>query len=327
MTITATFAQAQNMAFTEAMENDQKVIVLGEDVGDQQGGGVFKTMQGLSDRFGTDRVRSTAIAEQSIVGAAVGAAIAGYRPVADIMFMNFLTVCMDQVVNHAAKLRFMSGGQTAVPLTIVTTTGAGRQFGGQHSDWLEAWFAHVPGMKVVAPSNPADAKGLLLASIEDDNPTIFIQHLALMRNKGPVPENHRVPLGKAKVIREGSDVTVISYGRCIHDCEKVAEKMAGDVSIEIVDLRTIAPFDEETVLTSVAKTGRAITFHEAVKNFGVGAEISSRIHEELFGELKTPVERVGSRFSPVPFNAELEQRWQANDADLESAIRRVMGIH
>lgn len=320
-----TFAQGQNMAFTEAMAENEKVILMGEDVGDEQGGGVFKTMSGLSDKFGTDRVRSTAIAEQSIVGAAVGAAIAGFRPVADIMFMNFLTVCMDQIVNHAAKLRFMSAGQTSVPLTIVTTTGAGRQFGGQHSDWLEAWFAHVPGLKIVAPSNAADAKGLLLSCIEDDNPTIFIQHLAMMRVKGPMPEpGYRVPLGKAAVTREGTDVTVVSYGKTLLDCLTVAEKLSDEISIEVVDLRTIAPFDAETVLASVKKTGRAVVMHEAVKEFGVGAELSSRIHEELFSELRAPVERVGSAFSPVPFHSGLEKEWVANAEDLEKAIRKVM---
>ncbi len=320
-----TFAQAQNLAFAEAMENDEKVILLGEDVADEQGGGVFKATAGLSTRFGTQRVRSTAIAEQSIAGAAVGAAVAGYRPIAEIMFMNFVTVCMDQIVNHAAKLRFMSGGQTSVPMTIVTTTGTGRQFGGQHSDWLEAWFAHVPGMKVVTPSTPADAQGLMLSCIEDDNPTLFIQHLALMRTKGPAPDKgFRVPLGSAAVVREGTDVTIISYSKKVLDSLAVAERLKDEISIEIIDLRTIAPLDESTILESVAKTGRAIVMHEAVKEFGVGAEISSRIHEELFGRLKAPVERVGSRYSPVPFGAGLENEWAANEQDLERALMKVM---
>ena len=313
-----TFGEAYNLAFSEAMAADEKVILLGEDVADEQGGGVFKTMYGLSRQFGTDRVRSTPIAEQSIMGAAVGAALVGYRPIADIMFMNFITVGMDQLVNHAAKLRFMSGGQTNVPLTVVTTTGTGRQFGGQHSDWLESWFAHVPGMKVVTASNPADAQGLLRSCIEDDDPTLFIQHLAMMRTKGPKPEaNHRVPLGKAARVREGTDLTLISYGKQVLDCLEVAEKLSNETSIEVIDLRTIAPFDEDMVLTSAAKTGRAIVMHEAVKEFGVGAEISSRIHENLFDKLKAPVGRVGSHFSPVPFNATLEADWAANADDLE----------
>jgi len=320
------FGQAHNLALTEAMEADEKVIVLGEDVGDEQGGGVFKTMYGLSGKFGTDRVRSTAIAEQSIMGAAVGAAIAGYRPVADIMFMNFLTVAMDQLVNHAAKLRFMSGGQTGVPLHVMTTTGTGRQFGGQHSDWLESWFAHVPGLTIVTASNPADAKGLILSCIESDNPTIFIQHLAMMRVKGPMPEpGYRVPLGKAAVLTEGTDLTIVSYGRQVLDCLAVADRLKDDVSIEVIDLRTIAPFDKEAVLNSVSKTKRAIVMHEAVKEFGVGAEISSVIHEALFDSLKAPVERVGSKFSPVPFNPSLEKDWTAGEAELEIAIKNVMG--
>ena len=325
MSETLTFGQAHFMAMDEAMAANEKVILLGEDVGDEQGGGVFKTMYGLSGKYGTDRVRSTAIAEQSIVGAAVGASLVGYRPIADIMFMNFLTVAMDQIVNHAAKLRFMSGGQTAVPLHIMTTTGTGRQFGGQHSDWLEAWFAHVPGLIITTASNPADAKGIILSCIESDNPTIFIQHLATMRVKGPTPEpGYRVPLGKANIVRKGTDVTVISYGRQIADCLAVAERLSDDVSIEIIDLRTIAPFDKETILDSVSKTGRAITMHEAVKEFGVGAEISSTIHEALFDDLKAPVERVGSKFSPVPFNPGLESDWTANETDLEIAVRKVM---
>jgi len=320
-----TFRDGYRMAFEDAMEADEKVIILGEDVGDEQGGGVFKNMVGLSERFGTHRVRSTPIAEQSIMGAAVGAAIAGYRPVADIMFMNFMTVAMDQLVNHAAKLRYMSGGQTGVPLTVVTTTGAGRQFGGQHSDWLEAWFAHIPGLVIATPSNPADAKGLLLSCIQSDDPTIFIQHMVMMRAKGPAPEpGYKVPLGKAKVLREGKDVTVISYGKQITDALSVAEKLSDTVSIEVVDLRTIAPWDEELVLSSVKKTGRAVTMHEAVKSFGVGAEISSRIHEELFSLLKSPVARVGSEFTPVPFNPDLENEWVCGEKDLEAAIHRVM---
>ena len=325
MSETLTFGQAHFMAMDEAMASDEKVILLGEDVGDEQGGGVFKTMYGLSGKYGTDRVRSTAIAEQSIVGAAVGASLVGYRPIADIMFMNFLTVAMDQIVNHAAKLRFMSGGQTAVPLHIMTTTGTGRQFGGQHSDWLEAWFAHVPGLIITTASNPADAKGIILSCIESDNPTIFIQNLATMRVKGPIPEpGYRVPLGKANIVRKGTDVTVISYGRQIGDCLAVAERLSDEVSMEVIDLRTIAPFDKETILDSVSKTGRAITMHEAVKEFGVGAEISSTIHENLFDVLKAPVERVGSKFSPVPFNSDLESDWTANETDLEIAVRKVM---
>ncbi|WP_336246228.1 alpha-ketoacid dehydrogenase subunit beta [Sandaracinobacteroides sayramensis] len=322
-----TFGQAFHMAMDEAMAADERVILLGEDIADGQGGGVYKTTLGLSAKYGDARVRSTPIAEQAIVGAAIGAALVGYRPVAEIMLMNFITVAMDQIVNHAAKLRFMSGGQTSVPITIRTISGAGRGFGGQHSDMLEAWFAHVPGLKIATASNPADAKGLLLSCIEDDNPCIFIENTPTYRTSGPPPEpGYRVPLGKAAVQREGRDISVIGYGRPIADALAVAGKLAEEgISVEVVDLRTIAPFDAETVLNSVAKTGRAVIVHEAVKEFGVGAEISSRIHEELFRDLKAPVARVGSRYAPVPFSPVLEKDWLYSQADIEAAIRKTLG--
>ena len=316
------FAQALNLALDEAMSVDPSVFLLGEDIADEQVGGVFKVTAGLSTKFGVHRVRATPIAEQAIIGAAVGAAINGMRPVAEIMFMNFITVCMDQVVNHAAKLRFMSGGLTGVPLTIRCATGAGVGFGGQHSDMLEAWFAHVPGMKVVAPSTAADAKGLLLSAIEDDDPTLVIENIQMYATKGPAPDpGYRVPLGKASIRREGSDVTVVSYGRPMNDVMAVAEELhRSGIAVEVIDLRTIAPFDQETVLNSVAKTGRAVVVHEAVKSFGVGAEVSSRIHEELFGQLRAPVARVGSKYSPVPFSPPLERAYLYSRAEIRAAI-------
>lgn len=321
------FAQAINQALDEAMGADPKVMIMGEDIADAQGGGVFKATKGLSTKYGTGRVRTTPIAEQAIMGAAVGAAIAGYRPVAEIMFMNFLTVCMDQLVNHAAKLRFMSGGKTWVPLTVRCTTGAGVGFGGQHSDMLEAWFAHVPGMKVVSASNPAEAKGLLLSAIEDDDPTLFIEDIMMYSQQGEAPEpGFKVPLGKARVRREGSDVSVITYGRPVRLMDEMAERLAGEgINVEVIDLRTIAPFDEETVLNSVAKTGRAVIVHEAIKSFGTGAEISSRIHEELFSDLKAPVQRIGSKYSPVPFSPPLEQAFLYSEDEVTTAIKRIMG--
>ena len=321
------FAQAINMAMDEAMAADRRVILLGEDIADGQGGGVFTATKGLSTKYGTARVRSTPIAEQAIIGAAVGAAIAGYRPVAEIMLMNFITVAMDQVVNHAAKLRFMSGGQTSVPLTIRTATGAGAGFGGQHSDMLEAWFAHVPGIKVVTAANPADAKGLLLSCIQDDDPCIFIENTLAYGVSGPAPEpGYKVPLGKASVAREGTDVTVIGYGPVIGHALAVAGEMEADgISVEVIDLRTIAPFDEETVLASVAKTGRAVVVHEAVRKFGVGAEVSALIHESLFAALKAPVQRVGSAYAPVPFSPALEKAFLYSRDDIAAAIHKVMG--
>lgn len=320
------FREGIRMALDEAMAADDSVFILGEDVADAQGGGVFKTTLGLSGKYGVERVRSTPIAEQAIIGAAVGAAIAGMRPVAEIMLMNFITVAMDQVVNHAAKLRFMSGGQTSVPLTIRTTTGAGAGFGGQHSDMLEGWFAHVAGLKVVTASSPADAKGLLLSCIEDDDPCIFIENTISYAVTGPAPApGFRIPLGKAAIKKAGNDVTVISYGRAVGDCLAVADQLASEgISVELIDLMTIAPFDEETVLRSVARTRRAVVVHEAVKEFGVGAQVSSRIHEELFSELKGPVRRVASAFAPVPFSPVLEKAFLFSRDDITAAIRATM---
>jgi pyruvate dehydrogenase E1 component beta subunit len=268
----------------------------------------------------------TPISEQAIVGAAIGAALVGYRPVAEIMLMNFVTIAMDQIVNHAAKLRFMSGGQTSVPITIRTISGAGRGFGGQHSDMLEAWFAHVPGLKIVTASNPADAKGLLVACIEDDNPCIFIENTPTYRTQGSAPPpGYRVPLGKAAVARNGCDLSIIGYGRPIVDALQVADRFASDgISIEVVDLRTIAPFDAKTVLDSVGRTKRAVIVHEAVKEFGVGAEVSACIHEELFSELKAPVQRVGSRYSPVPFSPVLEKDWLYSQDQITAAVTRAL---
>ncbi|MET0545230.1 MAG: transketolase C-terminal domain-containing protein, partial [Caulobacterales bacterium] len=261
--------QALNLALDEAMAEDEGVIALGEDVGAKQGGGVFKVTSGLSEKYGAHRIRSTPISEQAIIGAAIGAALTGMRPVAEIMLMNFVTVAMDQIVNHAAKLRFMSGGQTNVPLVIRTTTGVGSGFGGQHSDMLEAWFAHVPGLKIVTPSNAADAKGLLRAAIDCNDPVIFIENILCygLESDAP-PVGHRVPLGKAAITRPGGDVSIITYGRTVYDALEVANKLSDQgISVEVVDLRTIAPYDEETVLASVRKTGRAVVLHEAVKAY------------------------------------------------------------
>lgn len=318
--------QAVNMALDDAMAEDSNVFILGEDVADPEGGNVAGVLRGLSTKYGEDRVRSTPISEQAIMGAAIGAAIVGMRPVAEIMLMNFTTVAMDMIVNHAAKLRFMSGGQTHVPLTIRTMTGAGFGTGGQHGDYVEAWFAHTAGIKVVAPSSPAEAYGLLLSCIFDDDPCLFIENMPTYYVPGPAPERGvRIPLGKANILREGTDVTVISYGRQVADAVAVAEKLAGEnISAEIVDLRTISPLDTETLLASVAKTGRAVIVHEAVKNFGVGAEVASRINEELFGQLKAPVHRVGAPTAPVPFSKPLETAYLVGQEEIESAIRAVL---
>jgi len=321
-----TGVQATLMALDEALGLDPTVLVLGEDVGDKEGGGILKATKGLSTKYGDLRVRSTPISEQAIVGAAVGAAIAGMRPVAEIMLMNFITLAMDQIVNHAAKLRFMSGGQTSVPLTVRTMSGAGAGSGGQHADMLEAWLAHVPGLKVVVPSNPADQKALLLACILDDDPCIFVENTLLMRGKGPAPEpGYKLELGKASVVRPGADITLISYGRPMHDVIAVAAKLGDEgISAEVLDLRTIVPLDEATIMKSVAKTRRAVIVHEAVESFGVGAEVSSRIHEQLFSDLKAPVQRVGSRNTPVPFSKPLETAFMWGPARIEAAVHRAL---
>jgi acetoin:2,6-dichlorophenolindophenol oxidoreductase subunit beta len=323
-----TFTEAYHLALDEAMAADPSVFLLGEDIGDKEGGGVFKVTKGLSTKYGDKRVRTTPIAEEAIVGAAIGAALAGMRPVAEIMLMNFVTVAMDQIVNHAAKLRFMSGGQTAVPITIRTRTGAGAGTAGQHSDMLEAWFAHVAGMKVVVPSSPADAVGLLASCIFDDDPCLFIEDSLTRTQTGPAPPpNHRIPLGRANIVRAGSDVSVISYGRPIGDSLKIAERLAGEgISIEIVDLRTVSPLDTETVLKSVAKTRRAVVVHEAPRSFGVGAEVTARIQEHLFGQLKAPVLRVASRDVPVPFSKVLETEFLYKASAIEAAIRQTLDV-
>jgi acetoin:2,6-dichlorophenolindophenol oxidoreductase subunit beta len=321
-----TVQQALQEALDEAMAADPRVIILGEDIADNEGGGALKVTKGLSTKYGVDRVRSTPIAEQAIVGAAVGAALGGLRPVAEIMLMNFTTVAMDQIINHAAKLRFMSGGQTGVPLVIRTMSGAGFSTGGQHADMLEAWFAHTPGLKVVLPSNPADAKGLLLSAIEDEDPVIFVESLPLYMTKGPpLPHGERVPLGKARVAREGSDVSIVTYSRCVLDALKVAEKLEGEgVSVEVIDLRTIAPLDIETVTASVAKTRRAVVVHEAVRFCGVGAEVASQINERLFGQLEAAVERVGGYHCAVPFSKPLESEFIPHAGRIEEAVRHVL---
>jgi len=319
--------QAINLALDEAMGLDSNVILLGEDIADEEEGGVVGVTRGLSTKYGKSRVRTTPISEQAIIGAAIGAAIVGMRPVAEIMLMNFTAVAMDMIVNHAAKLRFMSGGQTHVPLTIRTMTGAGFGTGGQHADYLEAWFAHTAGIKVVAPSSPADAYGLMLSCVFDDDPCLFIENMPTYWKPGTPPEpGRRIPLGKANIARAGKDVTLVSYSRTVGDCMMTADKLSKEgIDCEVVDLRTVAPWDAESVLKSVARTRRAVIVHEAVKPFGVGAEIASRINEELFGQLAAPVRRVGAHHTPVPFAKKLETEFVPTLARIESAVRATLG--
>jgi pyruvate/2-oxoglutarate/acetoin dehydrogenase E1 component len=290
-----------------AMAIDPAVICLGEDIAEPIGG-VFKTMKGLSTKYGTDRVRATPISEQAIIGAAIGAALGGYRPIADIMFFDFTMVCADQLANHAAKLRYMSGGRTPVPIAVSTTIGSGR-FGAQHTQSLEAWFMHIPGLKVVMPSNAADGRGLMLSCIFDDDPCLFIQHSGLLFNpKGAVPDGDvRIPLGSANVRRVGTDVSVITYGAFVQPCEEAAAELAGEgIDTEVIDLRTLSPLDCDTVVNSVRKTGLALVVHGATKFCGPGAEVAAMIHEELHDDLRGPVGRLGAPYAPIPFATELD---------------------
>jgi pyruvate/2-oxoglutarate/acetoin dehydrogenase E1 component len=322
-----TMIAALNRALHDAMAADPKVVCFGEDLADREGGGVFEVTKGLSTAFGDTRVRSTPISEQAIVGAGIGAALAGLKPVVEIMLMNFTAVAMDMIVNHAAKLRYMSGGQTHVPLTIRTLTGAGFGIGGQHSDMLETWFAHTAGLKVVIPSSPAEAYGLLTSCIFDPDPCLFIEPLGLYRVPGPPPApGYRIPLGQAKVLRSGNDVSVITYGRQVGDALAVAETLHGDgISVEVVDLRCVSPLDTATIVASAGKTGRAVVLHEAVLSFGPGAEIATRINEALFGRLKAPVRRVASNDSPVPYSRPLETAFMPSRAALMAAIKATLG--
>ncbi|MFF2109405.1 alpha-ketoacid dehydrogenase subunit beta [Rhodococcus koreensis] len=297
-----TMAVAMNSALDLAMDRDDSVILLGEDIADPAGG-VFKVTKGLSTKYGTGRVRATPISETAIIGAAVGAALAGMRPVAEIMFMDFVTVCLDQITNHAAKLRYMSGGHSSVPLTIRTTVGEQR-FGAQHTQSLETWFMHTPGIKVVMPSNPIDAKGLLASCIADGDPCLYIENISLaysQKDEVPVGE-YFTPLGEAAVTRAGRDVTVITYGPAVHTAVAAAEVLAGEgIEVEVVDLRTLMPLDMDTVLASTSRTGRALIVHDAHTFLGPGAEIAAQIANDLFGELKAPVRRLGAGFSPAPY--------------------------
>lgn len=319
-----TTAQALGEALDLAMAEDPSVILLGEDVSDPSGGGVFHISEGLSTKHGEHRVRSTPIAEQAIVGAAIGAAIGGMRPVAELMFMDFFAVAMDQISNHAAKLRYMSGGQTGVPMTIRTAAGAGMQFGAQHSEMLEAWVTHIPGLKVVVASNPADAKGLLLSAIFDDDPVVTIEPTLNYWVSGPVPEgSYRVPIGEAATPRHGSDVTVITYGREVGFALQAAEQVAGEgISTEVIDLRSLVPLDERTILESVGRTKRVVIAHQAVRRGGLGAEIACLVNEHLFGELEAAVVRVAGPNTPIPYAAELESLFVVDALDIAEGIRR-----
>lgn len=324
-TQTMRFAKALNHTLARLLEQDERVFLLGEDIVDPVGGAMQVT-RGLSTRFGRERVRETPISEQAIVGAAIGAALAGRRPIAEIMIMDFYAVCLDQLVNHAAKLRYMSGGRTPVPMTVRGMATGGLQMGSQHSQMLESWLVHTPGLKVVVPSTPADAKGLLTACVADDDPCVFIEMAALYSMSGEVPlGDHVVPLGKAEVKRRGSDVTVVTYGRQVHDALAAAVQLDGEIDVEVLDLRTLAPLDEPALLESVARTRRAVVVHQAVGRGGFGAEITTILQRELWGTLAGPVLRVTGADTPVPYAKVLEQRHLPSVDGIVAACRQACG--
>jgi pyruvate dehydrogenase E1 component beta subunit len=320
-----TMIQALNLALDQALERDDRVFLLGEDIADPAGG-IIGVTKGLSTKYGDHRVRDTPISEAAIAGAAVGAAMKGYRPVAEIMIMDFIAIATDQILNHAAKLRFMSAGRTPAPVTIRTAVLAGRGTGATHSQSLEGWFMHVPGLKVVIPSTPADAKGLLTTSIFDDDPVLFVEMGRLYGTRGPVPlGEHAVPFGQAAVHRPGDDVTIVTYGLGVPDSMAAAAALEEEgVGVEVIDLRTLLPLDMATVLASVAKTRRAVVVHFAPRFAGPGAEIAAAINEELFGELLAPVCRLGATFTPSPPASALQAAVYPNAAGIAEAVRRTI---
>lgn len=318
--------QTIHRTLDRAMAADDSIILLGEDIGDRSGGGMFKITAGLSAKYGESRVRDTPIAESSIIGAAIGASLAGLRPVAELMFMDFLGVAMDQIANHAAKVRYMSGGRRGAPLVIRTMVGTAA--GPQHSQAFEAWAMHTPGLKVVWPSTAADAAGLLNACLQDDDPCLFIESMKLYYGggKGPVPvADYVIPLGRADIKRVGGDVTICTYGAMVHAAQQAANALESEgVSVEVVDLRTLVPLDLETLVESVRKTRRLVVAHESVGFCGPGAEIAAAVGAELFGELAAPIQRVAGSYTPVPRAATLEAACRPEAGQLSDAVRRIV---
>jgi acetoin:2,6-dichlorophenolindophenol oxidoreductase subunit beta len=319
-----TYREAVRDALARALREDDRVFIMGEDIAEM--GGSMAVTQGLLEEFGPKRVRNTPISEMAIVGSGIGAAMQGLRPIVEIMYEDFLTLSMEQLVNQAAKHRTMSGGQLQVPLTIRTQGGAGWSPGAQHAQQVEAWFVHVPGLKVVFASTPEDVRGLLWSSIYDENPVIFFEHRTLYPIKGEVPEElEPIPLGKARVHREGTDVTVVATGRLVHESLAAAEEAEKDgISVEVVDPRTLLPLDEDTIIASVRKTTRAVTAHEAVTRGGFGAELTAVIQHGAFDYLDAPIERVGAKFAPLPFAPVMEEHVVPHAADVLDAIRRTV---
>ncbi len=322
---TIQYREAIREALREEMERDERVFLLGEDIG--QFGGVFQTTANLWETFGSSRVMDTPISEQAIVGAALGAALVGLRPVAEIMFVDFTTIAMDQIANQCAKFPFMTGGQAVVPVVIKTQGGVGFGDAAQHSQSLEAWHAHIPGLKVVMPSTPYDAKGLMKASIRDDHPVVFIEHKLLYQTEGPVPENedYTVPLGKADIKREGKDVTLIAWSKMVLDSLEAAAQLEKEgIDAELIDLRTLRPLDLETILASVRKTGRVAIVHEACKTGGFGGEIAALIAENAFDYLDAPIKRVASLDTPIPYAAPLYRAVIPDPAKIVKGVKELL---
>lgn len=318
------YLRAVNMALSDAMAEDPNVILFGEDVG--EAGGAFGASKGLRDRFGASRVLDTPLSEAAIAGAAVGAALSGLRPVVEIMFMDFTTLVMDALVNQAAKARFMFGGQRSVPMVVRTPHGGGLGAGPQHSQCFEAWFAHVPGLKVVCPADPASAYGLLRTAIKDPDPVIVVENKALYALKADVPDAlPEIAIGKAALVRPGRDVTIVSYGGAVRTALQAAEALsAKSVEAEVIDLRSLQPWDEATVLASLQRTHRLVVVHEAVEAFGIGAEVVARMADLGFDELDGPIVRVGAPFMPVPFSKRLEGAYLPSVEAVCQAVKRTL---
>jgi pyruvate dehydrogenase E1 component beta subunit len=320
-----TYRDALNLALKEEMRRDPSVFVLGEDVALYEGS--FKVTRGLLAEFGEERVKDTPISENTIIGVSIGAAMGGLRPVAELMTVNFALLAMDQIINHMAKIRSMFGGQTYLPMTIRMPSGGGSQLGAQHSQSLETYFMHCPGMHLLYPATPADAKGLLKSAIRDNNPVIFLEHELLYNSKGEVPEDPEflVPIGRAEVRRTGDQVTVVGYGRMTILALQAAEELAGEgVSSEVVDLRSLAPLDTETILASVRKTGRVVVVEECWRTCGLGAEIASRIYDACFDLLQVPVKRVSGLDVPMPYSRKIEKICIPQADSIKQAVRDVL---
>jgi pyruvate/2-oxoglutarate/acetoin dehydrogenase E1 component len=319
-----TYVKAFNESLMQLMDEDEDVLIIGEDVGFY--GGVFKAFDGLHKTYGDRRVIDTPISEMGFLGMGVGAAARGLRPVVDLMFFDFIGVALDQLYNQAAKLKYMFGGDVKVPLTLTTAGGAGMSAGPQHSQSLEAWLAHVPGLKVALPSTPYDVKGLMVAAVRDDNPTVVILNKRSLGVKGPVPEElYEIPFGQANTVRSGSDVTIIGVGRMVSESEIAATELAeSGIDVELIDVRTVQPLDSKTILDSVRKTNRAVVVHEAVTFGGIGAEIAAQIQEEAFDYLDAPVLRIGAPFSPVPFSPVLERAYIPDSNRIADGVRHLL---